>query len=281
MLIDWFTVGAQALNFIILAWLLKRYLYKPILRAIDAREKRIADELADAKAKRLEAQSESDEFRSKNAVFDRQRAELMSKATEGAKIKRQWLIDSAWKESEALRAKLREALRNEQHTLGREIASRTQQEIFSIARKTLADLANTSLEERISDVFILRLKKLSGVEREALISTTGPSSRQGLLRSAFDLPPPQRSAIDAAVKDTLGITIELRFETAPDLVGGVELTVNGHKLAWSIKDYLTSLADHVGESLEKETEPKPAPDIAPDTERKTAENVAGQLAKHI
>ena len=43
MLIDWFTVGAQALNFLILVWLLKRFLYKPILDAIDAREKRIAD----------------------------------------------------------------------------------------------------------------------------------------------------------------------------------------------------------------------------------------------
>ena len=44
MLIDWFTVGAQALNFIILVWLLKRYLYKPILNAV-TREKRIAAEL--------------------------------------------------------------------------------------------------------------------------------------------------------------------------------------------------------------------------------------------
>jgi len=52
MLIDWFTVGAQALNFIILVWLLKRFLYKPILGAVDAREKRIAAELADAAARK-------------------------------------------------------------------------------------------------------------------------------------------------------------------------------------------------------------------------------------
>ena len=42
MLIDWFTVAAQALNFLILVWLMKRFLYKPILHAIDAREERIA-----------------------------------------------------------------------------------------------------------------------------------------------------------------------------------------------------------------------------------------------
>ena len=50
MLIDWFTVAAQALNFLILVWLMKRFLYKPILNAIDAREKLIAKELADADA---------------------------------------------------------------------------------------------------------------------------------------------------------------------------------------------------------------------------------------
>ena len=55
MLIDWFTVGAQALNFVILVWLMRRFLYKPILDAIDAREKKIAAELADADAKKAEA----------------------------------------------------------------------------------------------------------------------------------------------------------------------------------------------------------------------------------
>ena len=56
MLIDWFTVGAQIVNFLILVWLLKRFLYKPILDAIDAREKRIAAELADADTKKAEAE---------------------------------------------------------------------------------------------------------------------------------------------------------------------------------------------------------------------------------
>ena len=51
MLIDWFTVGAQALNFVILVWLMKRFLYVPVLDAIDAREKRIATQLGDATAK--------------------------------------------------------------------------------------------------------------------------------------------------------------------------------------------------------------------------------------
>ena len=95
MLIDWFTVIAQVVNFLILVWLLKRFLYRPILNAIDAREKRIATELADADAKKAEAIKERDEFQHKNEEFDRQRAALLSQATDEAKAERQRLFDEA------------------------------------------------------------------------------------------------------------------------------------------------------------------------------------------
>src|ERR1035437_8882170 len=100
MLIDWFTVIAQVINFLILVWLLKRFLYRPILDAIDAREKRIAKELAEANAKQ-----ERDEFRHKNEVFDQQRAALLSQATIAAKAERQRLLDEARQASDALRAR--------------------------------------------------------------------------------------------------------------------------------------------------------------------------------
>ena len=77
MLIDWFTVVAQAINFLILVWLLKRYLFKPILHAIDQREKGIATQLAQAEAKKAEAQKERDDFQHKNETFDQERAALL------------------------------------------------------------------------------------------------------------------------------------------------------------------------------------------------------------
>ena len=78
--IDWFTVVAQAINFLILVWLLKRFLYKPILHAIDEREKGIAAQLAEAEAKKAEAQKERDDFQHKNEAFDQERAALLKKA---------------------------------------------------------------------------------------------------------------------------------------------------------------------------------------------------------
>ena len=263
MLIDWFTVGAQALNFIILVWLLKRFLYKPILNAVDAREQRIAAELADADAKKAEAQKERDEFQHKNEEFDQQRAALLSKATDEARAERQQLLDEARKAADALSAKRQEALRNDANNLNQAIRRRTQQEVFAITRKALTDLATTSLEERMSEVFTRRLRTMDGKAKEGLGEALKTTSEPALVRSAFELPAAQRAAIQNALNETFSAEVHVRFETAPDLVSGVELTTNGQKIAWSIADYLASLEKGIGELLkekdkpEAKTEPKP------------------------
>ena len=230
MLIDWFTVGAQVLNFLILVWLLKRFLYKPILHAIDAREKRIAAELADADAKKAEAQKERDEFQHKNEEFDRQRDDLLSKAQDEVKAERQRLLDEARQAADALRAKRQDALQREQQSLNDEITRRTREEVFAIARKTLTDLAGTSLEERMSDVFVRRLRELDGEAKESLAKALKTSADPALVRSAFDLPAEQRAAIQQALNETFSADIHVRFETAPNVISGIELTANGRRL---------------------------------------------------
>lgn len=264
MLIDWFTVGAQALNFLILVWLMKRFLYEPILHAIDEREKRISRELADADAKKAEAQKESDEFRHKNEEFDRQRAALLSKVKDEAQAERQRLLDEARKAAAALSSKQQETMRNEQQSLHREISRRTQQEVFAIARKALTDLSGTSLEERMVDVFARRLRELSEEEKGLLASVLKTSSGPVIVRSRFDLPPAQRASTEDAIKETLGAETQVRFETAPDLISGIELTTNGHKVAWSIADYLVSLEKGVGELLKEKNKPEAKTGPAPE-----------------
>ncbi len=277
MLIDWFTVAAQVLNFLILVWLLKHFLYKPIVTAIDAREKRIAADLADADAKRTEAQKERDELARKNVELEQQRATLLSQATEEAKTERQRLLDEARTEVDSLRTKQHDALRDEQQRLNQRIARRTQDEVFAITRKTLADLATTSLEERLGEVFIRRLREIDGKAKEGLGEALKTSSDPALVRSAFDLPAEQRAVIQNALNETFSADIHLRFETAANLVCGIELTTNGKKVAWSITEYLASLEKVVGSLLKEQAapmpepekkvdQPKPAPGSAPNKE---------------
>ena len=267
MLIDWFTVGAQALNFLILVWLMKRFLYKPILHAIDEREKRIATEVANADKKKAEAQKESDEFKHKNEEFDQQRAALLSKATEEAQAERQRLLDEARQAADALRAKRQDALKREQQSLNDEITRRTREEVFAIARKALTDLAGTTLEERMSEVFSRRLRELSNEAKEGLAKALKTTSDPVLVRSAFELPSEQQGAIQRALQETFTAEIQVRFETAPEVISGIELTANGRKVAWSIADYLASLEKSVVELLKEQSKPQAKPEAKPQAQQ--------------
>jgi F-type H+-transporting ATPase subunit b len=268
MLIDWFTVGAQALNFLILVWLMKRFLYQPILNAIDAREKRIAKELAEADAKKAEAKKEQDEFQRKNEEFDQQRAGLLIKATDEAKAERQRLMDEARKAADALSAKRQESLRSDAKNLNQAITRRAQDEVFAIVRKALSDLATVSLEERMVEVFTRRLGEMNGEAKAGLGEALKTASEPSLVRSAFDLPTDQRAAIQKAVNETFSADIHLRFETSPELVSGIELTANGQKVAWSIADYLTSLKKGVDELVKTKDKPEAKPEAEPKPEAK-------------
>jgi F-type H+-transporting ATPase subunit b len=268
MLIDWFTVGAQVLNFLILVWLMKRFLYKPILNAIDAREKHIAAELADADSKRAEAQKDRDEFQNKNKAFDEQRSGLLNKAVADAKAERERLLDEARKAGDTLRAGQASALRNDQIRLGNEITRLAKEEVFGIARKTLADLATVSLEERMGEVFTRRLREMDGKAKETLGKALKTSSEPALVRSTFDMPTEQRAEIQNALNETFSAEVRVRFEAAPDAVCGIELTANGQNVAWSIANYLTSLDQKVGALLDAQSQPTvkiaPKPDSKPD-----------------
>ncbi len=266
MLMDWFTIGAQALNLLILVWLMRRFLYKPILHAIDEREQRIARELAEADKKKADAEKEREQFQKKNETFDREREAFMNQAKDEAKAERGRLLDEARQAADALRAKRQDALKREQQSLNDEITRRTREEVFAIAGKTLTDLAGTSLEERMSEVLMRRLRELDGDAKEGLAKALKTSSDPVLVRSAFELPSEQRAAIQHALNETFSAEIHVRFETAPDVISGIELTANGRKVAWSIADYLTSLEKSVGELLKEQSKAQADPEAEPETQ---------------
>lgn len=251
MLIDWFTVGAQALNFLLLIWLLKRFLYKPVLDAIDAREKKIAARIADAEQREKQAQQEQADFQRKNAAIDQQRADLLRKVAEEAEVERTNLMEAAKKAADALSTQRNEALRNESRDLASAIQRRTRGEVFAITRSTLKDLASADLEERMCHVLIGRLQAMDEKTKALLTAALRSTAEAPQVRSAFELPETERTALQQAVNKTFGTQAALEFTTAPDLVAGIELSANGQKIAWSIADHLGWLESSVEELIRR------------------------------
>jgi F-type H+-transporting ATPase subunit b len=259
MLIDWFTVIAQMVNFLILVWLLKHFLYQPILNAIDTREKGIASKLADAEVKEGKARKQQEDFEAKNKNFDEQRDAMKTKAEADAKAERDRLIDDAQKHADSVRASEAASLKDDQVQQAAAIRRMAQDQVFAITRKTLEDLATVTLEERIGEVFTRRLREMNAKEKEEMGAALKASPEASLVRSAFSLPDEQKAAIQNALNETFSAVIRVRYETDANTVSGIELTARGQKLSWSISNYLDSFDRSLSAVLTQRTNAEPAP----------------------
>lgn len=243
MKIDWFTIIAQALNFLVLLWLMKRFLYKPILNAIDEREKLIAEKLANAEMKKSEAQKQKEEYDLRSEELSRQSEAFLIKAREEGNSEKQRLLQDARDEADALSGKRQESLVAEEATLREAVGRRIRNEVLSITRNVLKDLAGAGLEEQVVGVFIRRLHDLDKPETEVLTAAMKKKEAVVTVRTSLDLSVKLKSTIEASIKEKFKTVPEVEFESSPDLISGIEISVNGQKMAWSAADYLSSIEE--------------------------------------
>jgi F-type H+-transporting ATPase subunit b len=265
-LIDWFTVAAQTLNFIILVWLMKRVLYTPIMAAIDAREKLVAAELAEAAAKMNAADKAAAEFKLKNENFERDRAALMTRAQEEAKAQSNSLLEAARVAAEALQSKRRDAWHQEETDLGESLKRRAQQAFFALSRRAFKDLADSTLETQVATIFCERLRAMKKEDKSKLSTAIQASTQPVSVRSAFPLPLDLQNTLQSVIDTVFERPVALRFEVASPLIVGIELTAQGQRVGWSIGEYLTAFEGDVADALPRATPPAslnpPASDAA-------------------
>ncbi len=257
MKINWFTVIAQVINFLVLVWLLKKFLYKPILKAINEREKKITGQLKEADDKKAAAIKEQNDFKKKNADFDQQKKVLMDKAIADTNAQRDKLLQEAKDEANTLRSNLEKAAKESQQNDELANADKTQKQVFAITKKLLKEMASSSLEDQSVNTFNKRLSELNDEEKKKFIEAFKSNTNTILVRSAFELSAPQQTSINAVVNEVLATKSQLQFKTSPELISGIELTTNGYKLAWSFAEYLQSLQNNMAAATKDKQNAKP------------------------
>lgn len=270
MQIDWITVVAQIVNFLILVWLLKHFLYGPITRAMEERQQRIAEQMEEAREREQQAEEEAREHRQKRQELEERRDELIRQAREIADQRRQELIDQAREEVEAIEQRWHESLRDERDAFIRQLRRRMGEELCTVARRALHDLANRELQEQMVDVFVQHINEIDQEGRQDLRDALGGAERGAVVTAAFDLSSDQQRRLTAAMHELLGRDAAVSFRQNEDLLCGIELNVGGVKVAWSLDSYLNALEESVVEALERETaeehEEETAEDLMPPTE---------------
>lgn len=245
--IEFFTLIAQVINFLILVLLLRHFLYKRILNAVNEREKRIASRLEEALQKKKEAEEEAESYRKiKQELLDK-REEMLAGIREEALALRKDLIKKARDEVQESKARWYEDLDLQKVLFMTDLRRRTGEEIYAIARHALHDLANEDLEHHMINTFIKRLQNMKEDEEEAV--RTFDQEQEILIKSAFEIPEKIRLSIQEVLRGQTGSNLKIRFWTAPDLICGVELEAGGMKIIWSLNSYLDSLEEELSKML--------------------------------
>lgn len=255
MLIDGFTVVAQIINFLILLLLLRRFLYRPILKAMEEREMRVMERLEQAKQTRQQAEEELQHYQAQNQELHQQYTQKQQEAREEVEAWRKEALQTARHEVDTTVQEWRQSVTEEREAFAAGLRHFAVQQTYAIAGQALRDLADASLEERLVAIFLSRLKG-GELDLKRLKKDGGDALT---LRSAFRLSPALQKRIRAGLQEYLGRDLTLDYETAPDLAAGIELVeAGGHRLAWNLRRYLEALEEELDEQFRMLPDESPA-----------------------
>lgn len=228
MQIEWWTLALQAINFIVLVWLLHRFLYKPVKAVIEKRRQfseRAFAEAAEAKEKAAAAEANLEADR---AALAEERRALIAKVHEEMSAERDKILAGARRDADRLLEDARKAIEDERRRTEEDIRDRLAALAVELARTLLRETGAGSVDEAALDRICRQVEAMPDAERARLAADLG---RGGAIAVATAAPLEakartkwqERIAGLLPLGDDAEGRPELRFETDPTLVGGAEL----------------------------------------------------------
>lgn len=236
--LDGWTVLAQILNFLLLVWLLKRFLYQPVRNVIEEREARLQKLRQEAEAQVEAARAEEQKYKELAARLEADRRRLLDEAVREAERERERLIAEAQREVAAAKEEMRSRLRAERSRLEGDIQAGIVSEVCAAAGKILHELTGLTIAEALIDAVEA---KLAPLPPPAVLNGVAKSALE--VRTSFEPTPDQLSRLRSLVEQwTKESELEIAFVHDPTLRLGVEIAGAGEIVSWSARDLLDSIA---------------------------------------
>lgn len=255
MQIDWITVAAQIINFLVLAWLLHRFLYGPITKAMERRAQRIAQRLSEADQKREEAVDEARAFQTRQKELEDRREQFLNDAREEAAKERNRLFEQAQDDIALQKKSWQEDVEQQRTEFLHDIRQRTRDHFYALARRALGDLADVHLEEQMIRVFREKLATLDADAKNKLAEAGRKNGNGAIIRSGFEIAADIQNGIRQTVQDSILTEATVTFERDADIICGIELKMGGQTLAWNLDSYFVALERLTEEELGKSSPP--------------------------
>jgi len=242
---NWWTFLFEAVNFVVLAYVLHRLLYRALRDAIDKRREANAQAQADAEKARREADAARQQLREQLAAADKQRQELIQTTREQAEAERRKIMAQAEQDAAHRREEVKQLLDREREEAIKSLQNEIVSQALELTQRLLAESSERTLHEQLALRLVQTLNQLPEKELNDLRAQCR-SGEAPVLDCARELDAGTLEQISAAVAGIVGKPVALAVESRPELIGGVRLQLAGHVWDSSISSHLTSANGSIG-----------------------------------
>ncbi len=241
--LNWTTFALEIVNFLVLVWILKRFLYKPVLAAIAHRKAAIDQTLSDAKARQTEAQTLEQQYRNRLADWANEKEKLHSAVLEEHAAVRAQLMTSLEDSLEEERQKTRVL---EDRRLN-EFRNRAEQESISCGVQFTARLlersASSELEAKLVDLVLEDLPRLPDEQLKAIRTACREDGCRIKVITAFSLPEQRRDDVIQTLRAAAQNSTPVEFDQDKGLLAGLRISLGSSMVRANLQDELEFFAD--------------------------------------
>ena len=247
--IDLFTLIAQIINLLILLFLLRKFLYLPVLKAVADRQKAIADELQASEDAQKKARQTVKDCEKQMQKLEAQKHNILQQAHKDADKLAAELNDLAREEYLHTQKQWQQRMEAEQEGFERTVRKAISVQFNHFAQKALQQIADIDISDLAVNKFIKQLQNLPEAEQK-VYAEAFQDKKQIEIQSASALGDKNKTELEKCIRTMWNLSSKTKFvfTVNPELISGLCLVAEEQLIAWNLEEYIQQF----GKNLNKE-----------------------------
>jgi len=235
---DWITFILEIINFLILVWILKHFLYQPVLDIIDKR--RAGIDQAMAEAQRIEEEAKALKQKNEQFLIDWENEKESAHArlsAELAELRERKLAELTLKiDEETERRKIIDEHRRLEYE--KRVEDKAIEQGVAFASKLLSRMATPELEAQLFQLLLEDLVNLSKADKQAIKDAAATLASPIMVQSVFSLSDKHRNALTVSLSEIIQQNVNLEFQCNAELLAGIHIEIGPWILHANLRDEL-------------------------------------------
>ncbi len=241
--VNWTTFLFETINFLVLVWIVWRFLYRPIRNVVEVRRRKIENDIANASAMRDEAEATKERYEARLTDWEKEKSDLRRAFDEELDRERVQRLDRLNETLEEEREKARVLEDRRISDIVREAESRAMTQGAQFASSFLSKVASAELEMRLVRILLDEFPSMTPEQLQGIRAAIGEGRTEVTVTSAYEIDKAQRDELERCVTTLLGDGLTFRYGRDRELIAGIRIGIGPIIWGANVKDELGLFAE--------------------------------------